>query len=253
MKIVAIIQARMSSTRLPGKVLSDIAGLPMLARIITRISITPDIGEIVVAITEAPEDDVLADWIYANYEKQKCFRGNENDVLDRYYQCAKLYNADLVIRITADDPLKDAGIIQKAIEFFYADSSLDYCSNTIKPTYPEGLDIEVFKFSALELAWKSAKLPSEREHVTPYIWKNTTIFNVKNFEYERDLSAWRWTIDKPIDLIFMNIIHENFIKNPLVEFEKIINYLDKNPTLLEINSGTIRNEGYFKSTNEEKF
>ena len=252
MKIVAIIQARMSSTRLPGKVLSDIAGLPMLARIISRISTTPDIHEIVIATTKAPEDDILVDWICTNYEKQKYFRGNEHDVLDRFYQCAKFNGADIVVRITADDPLKDAGIIQKAINFFYADPSLDYCSNTIKPSYPEGLDIEVFRYTALELAWKSAILPSEREHVTPYIWKNTSIFNVKNFEYERDLSEWRLTIDKPIDLIIMNKILMNFVNDPLVKFEQIIEYLDKNPTLLEINSGTIRNEGYFKSMNDEK-
>lgn len=252
MKIVAIIQARMSSTRLPGKVLSEIAGTPMLARIIARVSATPDIDEIVLATTLAPEDNVLAEWMFSNYRNEKCFRGNADDVLDRYYQCAKLHHADLIVRITADDPLKDASIIQKAINFFYADPSLDYCSNTIKPTYPEGLDIEVFKFSALEVAWKAARLQSEREHVTPFIWKNTSIFNLKNFEYERNLSTWRWTVDKPVDLIFMNKIHDRFVGDPLVKFEKIIDYLDKNPSLLEINDGTIRNEGYLKSINEER-
>jgi spore coat polysaccharide biosynthesis protein SpsF len=251
MKIVAIIQARMKSTRLPGKVLEDIAGLPMIKRIITRVSTTPDIAKVIIATTTEPEDDILADWVASNYGKNACFRGSEHDVLDRYYRCANLFNADFIVRITADDPLKDSSIIQRAINYLYADPSLDYISNTIVPTYPEGLDVEVFKFAALERAWQEARLPSEREHVTPYIWKNKSLFNVKNFEYVRDLSSWRWTVDKPDDLYFINKLHELTIGDSLVHFEEIINYLDANPDLLKINSMTIRNEGYLKSINEE--
>lgn len=252
-KIIGIIQARMSSTRFPGKVLAEIVGLPMLERIVTRVSVTPDISEIIIATTTAPEDNILADWITINLGEKKCFRGSEHDVLDRYYKCAKLNSADLVVRITADDPLKDASIIQRAIDHFYIDPSLDYCSNTIIPTYPEGLDIEVFKFGALERAWQEARLPSEREHVTPYIWKNKSLFNIKNFEYERDLSSWRWTVDKPADLAFAIKLHQQRIKDPLVNFEEIIKYLELNPDLMRLNSITIRNEGYLKSISEENY
>ncbi len=250
MNIVAIVQARMGSSRLPGKVLTEIAGVPMLARIIQRISATPDIDKIVVATTIAEEDDTLADWI-TEQGVAFCFRGSENDVLDRFYQCAKLHNADLIVRVTADDPLKDPTIIQKAIDFFLFDPSLDYCSNTIKPTYPEGLDIEVFKYAAIERAWRDALLPSEREHVTPYIWKNINLFNILNFEYKRNLSSWRWTVDKPDDLKFINKILHHFKDDPLVNFEDVIQYLETNPDIIKINEGTVRNEGYIKSIREE--
>jgi spore coat polysaccharide biosynthesis protein SpsF len=241
----------MGSTRLPDKVLADISGLPMLARIIERVSVTPDINEIVLATTTSPKDDRLIDWMNANFVHVTCFRGDESDVLDRFYKCAKLHRADLIVRITADDPLKDATIIQKAINYFFLDPTLDYCSNTIRPTYPEGLDVEVFKSSALEKAWLKAQLPSEREHVTPYIWKNVSLFKVQNFEYERDLSAWRWTVDRPVDLLFMDVIHKNFVGDLLVNFEKVIQYLDANPELIKINDEIIRNEGYLKAINGE--
>jgi spore coat polysaccharide biosynthesis protein SpsF len=239
MKTVAIIQARMGSTRLPGKVLADIAGKPMLAWLIQRVSETPAINQIIVATTDAAVDDKLADWV-GRVAGLACFRGSEYDVLDRYYQCAKIYHADLIVRITADDPLKDSTVIQKAINFFAEIPYLDYCSNTIKPTYPEGLDIEIFRFSSLEKAWRESVLPSEREHVTPYIWKNSSIFNIKNFEYHRDLSGWRWTVDKPNDLEFMKRIFQYFKNTPLVNFEDVIRYVEANPCLTEINVGTIR-------------
>jgi spore coat polysaccharide biosynthesis protein SpsF len=250
MKTIAIIQARMGSTRLPEKVLADIAGKPMLAWLIQRVFATPAINQIIVATTDTAVDDELADWV-SRVAGLACFRGSENDVLDRYYQCAKIHHAELIVRVTADDPLKDAAVIQKAINFFAEIPHLDYCSNTIKPSYPEGLDIEVFRFSALEKAWRESVLTSEREHVTPYIWKNSSLFNIKNFEYHRDLSGWRWTVDKPNDLEFMERIFEHFKNAPLVNFEDVIRYVETNPWLTEINAGTIRNEGYLKSINGE--
>jgi spore coat polysaccharide biosynthesis protein SpsF len=250
-KTLAIIQARMASTRLRGKVLADVAGKPLLAWLIQRIAATPAIDQIVVATTDTADDDVLAKWVNG-VAGLECFRGSEHDVLDRFFQCAKRYQGNLVVRVTADDPLKDPTIIQKAIDYFRAEPSLDYCSNTIKPTYPEGLDIEVFRYGALEKAKLESTLPSEREHVTPYIWKNPSLFNIKNFEYRRDLSNWRWTVDKANDLEFVRKIFWHFKENPLVNFEDIINYLEQNPELMNINSGTMRNEGYFKSINEEE-
>jgi spore coat polysaccharide biosynthesis protein SpsF len=250
MKTIAIIQARMASTRLPMKVLAEIEGRPMLEWLIQRVSATPAINQIIVATTDSAADDELANWV-DKVAGLECFRGSENDVLDRFYQCAKWHRADLIVRVTADDPLKDAAIIQKAIDCFFENSSLDYCSNTIKPTYPEGLDIEVFRYLALERAWREAALLSEREHVTPYIWKNTNLFNVNNFEYHRDLSDWRWTVDKPSDLEFMKKIFEHFKAKPMVNFEEVIKYLELNPEISRINSGTVRNEGYLKSINGE--
>ncbi len=250
MRILAIIQARMASTRLPGKVLVDIAGQPLLARVVQRVLTVPEIDEIVIATTDTDNDDELAFWIKKNTELA-CYRGSEMDVLDRFYQCSKIFQSDLIVRITADDPLKDPGIITKAIKYFNSIKDLDYCSNTIYPTYPEGLDVEVFRYSALEKAWNESNLLSEREHVTPYIWKNKERFNTYNFEYERDLSDWRWTVDKPDDLAFMNRVFEHFVNNPIVGYEDVIEYLENNPEVIKINSKTVRNEGYLKSLNAE--
>ena len=246
MRTVAIIQARMGSERLPKKVLADIHGQPMLFWLLKRIKSVDSIDEIVVATTECSSDDFLVQWL--KNINVKFFRGSVDDVLHRYYETALKFNADIIVRITADDPLKDPSIISQAIQELKDNQLLDYCSNTIEPTYPEGLDIEVFKFTALKKCHFEAKLFSEREHVTPYIWKNKHLFNVKNFKYNQDLSYWRWTVDKPEDLTFMRSIFEHFKEDPLVGFEKVVDYIKLNPYLLTINTmQTVRNEGYLKS------
>lgn len=250
MKTLAIIQARMGSTRLPGKVLAEVAGKPLLGWLIQRVAATPSVDQIVVATTDTSNDDALAGWVM-NVTGLECFRGSEQDVLDRFYQCAKLYQGDLIVRVTADDPLKDPIIIQKAIDCFRTEPFLDYCSNTIKPTYPEGLDIEVFRYAALERANFESTRPSEREHVTPYIWKSPNMFNIKNLEYSRDLSNWRWTVDKANDLEFVRRIFEHYRENPLVNYEDVIDYLELNPEIIQINSGTMRNQGYLESIKDE--
>lgn len=250
MRVVAIIQARMSSTRLPGKVLADICGQPLLKWLMNRIVSVKEIDEVVVATTTNPADDQLQVWL--NTESVKCFRGSEDDVLERFYWCAKERAADIIVRVTADDPLKDPGVIRQAITSLINDPNVDYCSNTIHPTFPEGLDIEVFRFSALEHAFRDARLASEREHVTPYIWKNPQLFFIKEFRWERNLNDWRWTVDKPADLEFIKNIYMHFRHQPLVSFTEIINYLEKFPEILLINQGTIRNEGYLKSLTLEK-
>jgi spore coat polysaccharide biosynthesis protein SpsF len=150
-KVVAIVQARMNSSRLPGKVLADVHGRTMLQCLLDRVKSVKEIDEIVVATSESTEDDVLEQWLINN--NITCFRGSELDVLDRYYFCAKEYSADIIVRITADDPLKDPDIIRRAIAIMQNDSIIDYCSNTLTPSYPEGLDIEVFKCSALDYAF----------------------------------------------------------------------------------------------------
>ena len=248
--IVAIIQARMGSKRLPKKILASINGKPMIYWILKRIKKSKFTNKVVIATTKLPEDDKFCDWIHKNTNVQ-IFRGSENDVLNRYYECAKFYSANLIVRITADDPFKEFKIIDKAIKIILDNEKIDYCSNTIIPSYPEGLDIEVFNYSTLKLANLNAKLPSEREHVTPYITNNPNLFNLYNFKYKKNLSKWRWTVDKPKDLKFARVVYKNFIDNPLVDYEKIINYLTNNPEILHINSGTIRMEGYLKSIAEE--
>jgi spore coat polysaccharide biosynthesis protein SpsF len=179
------------------------------------------------------------------------FRGEEDDVLDRFYQCAERHLAQRVVRITADDPLKDPQIIERALHELDS-AEADYCSNTIHPTYPEGLDVEVFSFDSLRKAWKGAKLASEREHVTPFMWKNPHLFRLRNFRYERDLSAWRWTVDKDEDLLFVRAVYGHFSNDALVRFQDVIAWLDDNPQVRAINSATLRNEGYMKSLIKEQ-
>lgn len=248
-RVVAIVQARMGSSRLPGKVLADVQGKPMLRWLLDRVMVVKEIDEVVVATTTNPEDDVLEEWL--NDNEVFCFRGSEGDVLGRFYHCAQDWSPDLVVRITADDPLKDPGLISRAISFILADKTIDYCSNTLAPTYPEGLDIEVFRYTALVRAYCNATLLSEREHVTPYIWKHPDKFKLYGFRYEIDLSCWRWTVDNSLDLDFIRAIYGYFINEPLVSFEKVIDYIRENPDLLEINGSTIRNEGYIKSLKME--
>ena len=250
MRTIAIIQARMGSSRLPGKVLVDITGKSMLQRVIERVAAAPSVDAIVVATTNTREDDILAEYM-KNEVNCDVFRGPVNDVLARFYECAKLHRAELVVRVTADDPLKDSQIIEKAISIMRRNPNLDYCSNTIEPSYPEGLDIEVMRFSALERAHVEAKLLSEREHVTPYIWKQPDQFNVLNFKSDRDLKGWRWTVDKPEDLEFMRHIFKEFKDRPLVPYQDVIVWLDANPEVQQINSGISRNEGYIKSIKVE--
>jgi spore coat polysaccharide biosynthesis protein SpsF len=250
MKVVAIIQARMGSTRLPGKVLADIHGRPMLRWLLDRIQSINEITEVVVATTEGIIDDELVHWLES--EQVAYFRGSENDVLARFFCCAADRMADIIVRVTADDPLKDPSVVRQAISMVSGNPAVDYCSNSLNPTYPEGLDIEVFRYSALQRAHQEARLPSEREHVTPYIWKNPEKFQLRSFEFSRNLSHWRWTVDKPEDLIFMRSIFGKFRDKPLVPFTEIVEYIDKYPHISEINTdGTIRNEGYLKSISME--
>ncbi len=250
MKAIAIVQARMGSTRLPGKVLADIHGKPLLGRLLDRIHGTKFIDDLVVATTVNKEDDVLVEWLSLN--NIKYFRGSEEDVLDRYFQCATKFSADIIIRVTADDPLKDPSIIEEAILMCLSSEEVDYVSNTLKPTFPEGLDIEVFRMRALTRAHSEARLQSDREHVTPYIWSNPEEFELRHFDMLPNLSHWRWTVDKPVDLKFMRCIFGHFIDKPRVGFREIIDYINRRPELLAINSGTVRNEGYLKSIQKEQ-
>lgn len=249
-RVVAIIQARMGSTRLPGKTLVKISGAPLLLHIINRIKASETIDAIIIATTQLPEDDVLeklaADHCIA------CYRGSTDDVLDRFYQAAQTCEAEVIVRITADDPFKDPEILDHCCHYLLEHPHVDYVSNTMKPTYPEGLDIEVFRFRALEISWKQAKLHSEREHVTPFIWKNPKIFRCVNIEHDEDLSHYRWTLDYPEDLKFTLQIYEKLSDKGIFHMNDILDLLKKYPDLLKINNIFVRNEGYQKTLENEK-
>ena len=249
MNAIAIVQARMGSTRLPGKVLANICGQPLIERLIHRVGSAPGIDCVVVATTTSLSDDILFNWCVEN--SVPVFRGSSEDVLDRFWQCAQKYKPNLIVRVTADDPLKDPSIIGKALELCESLPGVDYVSNTLHPTYPEGLDIEVVRYHALERAASCAKLNSDREHVTPYIWRNPDSFVLHNFSMDPDLSHWRWTVDKPADLAFVRLIYGKFFNQPLVDYRSVISWLEDRPNLLKINSETIRNEGYIKSISQE--
>lgn len=249
MKIVAIIQARMGSTRLSGKMLMDLVGQPVIQRVFERIKSSHFINEIWLATTINPEDNVLADWAQKN--KIKFFRGSSDDVLDRFYQAALPVQANVIVRITGDCPLHDFQVIDKVIAE-YAEGEYDYVSNSHPPTYPDGLDVEVFSFQTLKKAWSEAKLKSEREHVTPYIWKHQEIFKIKNVVNVDDLSINRWTLDVKEDLEFLRIVFKELeVRKQYGHLSEVVTILQEHPKWLKMNSQYKRNEGYLKSLKED--
>ncbi len=249
-KIIAIVQARSGSTRLPGKTMIDIAGKPMLWHVINRLKHSRRLTDIVIATTTNPNDNAIIR--LAGENNIKSYAGSEEDVLDRYYQAAVKFKADVIVRITADCPMIDPVIVDKTIEH-YLNGKFDYVSNTVKPTYPDGLDTEVFSFRSLQRAWKEAKLKSEREHVTPYLWKHPELFIIGNIKNDTDLSRFRWTVDTEEDLQFAREIYRRLYKaHGMFYMEDILELLKQHPELLAINSNSKRNEGYAKSLREDK-
>lgn len=199
--IVAIVQARMSSTRLPGKVLKPLGSKIVLARVIHQLSGSQRINQIVLATSIDGSDDALIGW--ARRAQLPYMRGSLHDVLDRYYRTATHYKADIVVRITADCPLIDPTVVDSVVERFL-EGDCDYAANINPPTFPDGLDSEVMSFEALERAWVDAKLPADREHVTLYIRNNPERFKIANVAYHDDISKLRLTLDTPEDYEFLN-------------------------------------------------
>jgi len=234
----------MGSSRFPGKVLEDLSGRPMLWHVVHRVRGAGRVERVVVATTDRAVDDPIAR--FCAQENIACFRGDEQDVLDRFYQAARADHADVVVRITADCPLIDPEVIDKVVERFQR-GDCDYVSNAIRYTYPDGLDTEVFSFAALERAWREAGKPSEREHVTPYL--RTGKFRVANVESEIPVSPaqYRWTVDHPADLEFVRKVYAAFSRNGEFGFREIFDLLKERPDLATIRAETITNEGYYKS------
>lgn len=236
--IIAIIQARMGSTRLPGKVLEDILGKPLLQHVIERVRQSRLIDDLVVATTRNSKD--LSILVLTKKLKIKSYRGSENDVLDRFYHAAKKYSADTVVRITADDPFKDPRIIDRIIKYFLTNRNrIDYVSNTIEYSYPLGLDVEVFTFKALKKTWEEARQAFQREHVTPYMRQNPQLFRLKNIKCRKDISQLRWTIDTNKDLEFAREVYKYlYRKKRYFLMSDILNLLNKYPQLRRINQNS---------------
>lgn len=203
--IVALLQARMTSCRLPGKVLMPILGRPMLLRQIERVQKSTLIDKLVIVTSTDASDDAIKKLCDMN--NLACYRGALDDVLDRYYRAACYYRADIIVRLTGDCPLSDPEVIDKVVRV-YLDSDCDYASNTLNPQYPDGYDVEVFNSDVLYRAWVSATKKNDREHVTQYIVKNPDLFKLKNIDSEFDFSFWRLTVDYEDDYFLIKKIYQ---------------------------------------------
>ena len=237
MRTVAIVQARMGSTRLPGKVLKDVAGETMLGRVVRRLRGAKQIDEVLIATTDSPTDDAIV----AECQRYSIavFRGDQDDVLDRYFEAAKFTGAEVVVRVTSDCPLIDPEITERTIRAFM-DHSPDYASNTIVRTFPRGLDTEVVSMAALTRAWQEARRPYEREHVTPYILEHPEEFVLLPVVGDQDYSAHRWTVDMPEDFEFVRAIYNRLKGEGEFSWRDVLDVLDREPELLELNRGVVQ-------------
>ncbi len=236
-KCTAIVQARTGSSRLPGKIFKDLCGSPILWHVWNRLSHAKLIDKIVIATTTLPEDNKVEEFCRIN--QILFYRGSSHDVLSRYYEAAKKFDADIIIRVTSDCPVIDPTIIDLIVGKFLDNNKkeqLDYMSNSVVRTFPRGLDAEIFTFEALEKAYRETKENYEREHVTPYLYQHPEIFNIQNFSNEKDYSFHRWTVDTEEDFKLIEEIYTE-LYNPMkiFLFNDILKLFDRRPELLSIN------------------
>jgi spore coat polysaccharide biosynthesis protein SpsF len=236
MKTVAIIQARMSSTRLPGKVLLDLGGRPVLERMVERVRAAKTIDEIIVATTVDPSDNPIV--ALCQNMQVAVFRGSLPDVLDRYYKCALAHKADVVVRLTGDCPLIDPELIDEVVHGLY-DPLMDFSCNRLPPpfsrTYPIGLDVEACTFAALEIAWHNATEKHDREHVMPYLYEKLGRFKVIQLQNDEDYGNMRWTLDTPEDLILLREVITRLGNRNDFAWEEVLELFLKDPELAKIN------------------
>lgn len=253
-----ILQARMSSSRLPNKVLLPILGKPMLAHQVARLQRIKTPHRLVIATSDEASDDQIE--VLCQQLKVDCFRGDLTDVLARYYYAAIKFKSNdsavnkmtNIVRVTGDCPLIDAEIIDNVIDLFVKNNS-DYCSNCAPATLPDGLDVEVFSFAALEKANQLAKKLSEREHVTPFIRNNPQLFTLSNFVHQPDLSHYRWTVDEPKDFELITKIYEClYPQKQNFTLADIVTLIQEKPELAKINHHIMRNEGLLNSEKEDQ-
>ncbi|MEA1052745.1 aminotransferase class III-fold pyridoxal phosphate-dependent enzyme [Lamprobacter modestohalophilus] len=247
MTTIAIVQARLGSTRFPNKVLSPILGQPMITLLLQRLALAKRIDQIVLATSDDPRNDQLAEHVlHLGYP---VYRGSENDVLDRYYQAAKPYHPNAVARITGDCPLIDPQLVDAVITAF-ENSGADYLANTVPPTFPDGLDTEVFTFAALERASNEATQANQREHVTPYI-RESGHFKIAGYAHAEDYSAERWTVDEPEDLAVVSRVFEHFHPRRAFTWREVMELRRNQPGLFADNQHLIRNEGATMGTGQK--
>lgn len=236
MPIEIFVQARMGSTRLPGKILKEVLGKPLLDYLVERLLQCKECSGIVILTTVHPQDDVIES--FCQERNIPCFRGSEEDVLDRYYQAALVRHPEGIVRITSDCPLIDPEVIDEAVRVFRENyPTIDYVSNSLQRTYPRGLDVEVFSFKALEAAHREAVKEEEREHVTVYLYRHPERFGLKNVAYRSDESRHRWTVDTAEDFTLVKLILEElYPKNPRFRFKDVLEQLRRHPEWSLINA-----------------
>jgi len=230
--IVAIIQARMGSSRLPAKVMKDVSGQPMLARVVNRVRRAKMPSKVVIATSTETADVAIAE--FCDAYSVPVFCGNELDVLDRYYQAARAHAADAIVRITADCPLIDPELLDHVVNAFLV-AQPDYASNALVRTFPRGLDVEVVSMAALERAWHEAPEEYQRTHVTPFFYQNPMLFTCLNVTDELDHSAYRWTVDTIEDLEFVRAVYARLGPADTFAWRDVLKLLEREPGLLEIN------------------
>ena len=234
MKTTAIIQARMGSSRFPGKILERINGITILQSLFEQLKYSELIDNKIIATTENKEDDALVD--FGNSEKIDIFRGSDIDVLDRYYQCAKTNSLENIVRITSDCPLIDPTIIDAVINQ-YKSGNYDYVNNFSKTRCASGFEIEIFSFACIEEAWKNAK-NDEREHVTKYIYHNPNKFKIGNTSDEKSFKDLHLSVDTESDLELVRLIYDKINSRPIL-FSQILNIISLNPSILQINNSKV--------------
>ena len=237
MKITAIIQARMGSTRLPGKVLMDLGGESVLSRVVQRLGRTKLLQQIVVATSLGPADGAIA--AECARLQVPCFRGSEDDVLDRYYQAVRSVPSDAVVRITADCPLIDPEVVDLTVEMFLR-TGADYASNSIRRTYPRGLDTEVFTVAALAQNWREARQPHQREHVTPFFYEHPELFQISSISAPGDYSQYRLTLDTVDDLELLRAVYASFDNQDTMSWQEVVGLLERHPELADLNSHVVQ-------------
>lgn len=247
MKIIAIVQARMGSTRLPNKVMKPIGDMTMIELLLARLSKSKEISQIVVATSLDSRNQVLVQ--HVNDLGYACEQGSEDDVLDRFVQAAQAHQADVVVRITGDCPLVDPALVDEAIRQF-KQAKVDYFSNTNPPTYPDGLDIEVFTFTALKKAWQENSKQFDREHVTPYLRENAQFSRV-TMQHPEDLSTLRWTVDEAADFTVIEKVFQHFYPRIDFDWEEVLELQKKQPDIFDQNQHLIRNEGANMGTGQK--
>ena len=246
--VVAIIQARMGSTRLPGKVLEKVNGVPLLKIMLQRVALSKKINQVVVATSKLVNDDPIVE--FCRDEDIEVFRGSEENVLSRYYECATQFGATVIVRLTADCPLIDPDVIDQVVTLFES-FGVDFAANTVPPessSFPDGSDVEVFSYTALSRAYKEVENSSDKEHVTFYFWKNPARnFKTKQLQNSENWSKYRFTVDYPEDLeVIKQIITKLCNGKKLPKLAEIINFIEERPEIFALNSKYNFGEGWNK-------